>query len=232
MTELDGAVPRLMADLHDARAAFETDQRSGCIAALGATIAFLDVLTTIARQQGAPVSVSLTEPLVRLAGAMNSLEAGTVEPLLQAAPQKRGAGWQQGNRPPLATNVEVGRAVAAAAMECLIMAGMQRKEAARHAAKLLVRSPLISEDRSNGARPERRIARWRDNLRAADRTSSDSPAAGAYHAITREAVARKERDGWEAAELIAFAEAQLQHGVGMGGGAPHSELVRAQAERS
>lgn len=235
-------VSDLLDNLNYARSLFQEDQRAACTGALAAVIVFLKPVTDELRQSGAQVAPSILDPLTRLMVALESLDSGFVDPMLERATGKVREGGGGGVRPKIEHDhrKQHPRAAAAAAMEIFILARPgrpRRRAAAERVARLLAGSWLLAGD---GA-PWRQVAGWRDEVKKARRflSLSELPpdatardiAAAQYHELVVYARDKLRSGEWDAAALEAFATGKLRDGYGMGGGAPNSEVARAKSER-
>ncbi len=203
---------------------------------------FVDYLES--RGTGAPGARGLSDPLHRLAMALEALDEGDVHPMLSPDEGKRrlardgGQEPTQGRRPKLPLYELMARARVAAAMQLAMECGMKRKAAAAAIAKAIAGSNLLAGVRG---RPAEAVERWRDQIlelsekRTLDEMPPNEPsdrrAAGAFNyevALSRTLVSAL---GLAPAEALDRIVRHLRESNGPAGKGGDSGLARAKSGR-
>ncbi len=156
---LPARLAELLAGLEQAETLFRQDVRtSGRQGARYAVFEVVKFLLALVGDEDYPAeapSFSLPMPLLALAVALSDLDKGVPSPMLKAA--------KAGNATTTGSLDHLYRAFAASAMECLMMSGLSRADAARMVSKAI-------EGRSYaqgfGRDLWKVVARWRDDLHA------------------------------------------------------------------
>ena len=227
-----------------ARRAFEQDQRTATILAITFVGTYLDHIVSCERNAGREWG-DVTVPLIRLAGSLDALSEGVVEPILAPSTSARrhvlneAEDDARGRKPPLSRNVLFARSTAAAVMQIAMDAGLDRKAAATFVADRIAGSALMEGVR---AVPWRAVARWRDDVLALGETRgstdvllvkvpTDREAACAYNEQVKFSRQQSRAENLSPAQVLRFAANLLGIAHTLGGGPADSDLARTKAER-
>jgi hypothetical protein len=152
----------------DLRAIFRTPDKKGLDRAQCQQIRFSMALLKIARfLKGSGVGTDVAEQFSQLGAAFHQLQYGVKNPVFKAAAVR--------SRPLDRTDVWMGRVTAVSGLECLLYAGLSRKEAA---ACVVKNHPAICRLCRPGTNATTAPLSWRDAFRAGK--VSDPAASGAY----------------------------------------------------
>lgn len=218
----------LLQQMIAARGALAKDERAACILALTAAGAFVHRLAERERRLRGFHGPSPDEPLTRLIKALQSLEHGAVDPLLEPNSGPRitssaeGDSTVRGRRPRLTANVLEARAMISSAISLLMMAGRSGRDAAAAVAALLKDEPILA---ASSGQPLRTVMRWREDILAlgerldlAEMDAEVSPermAAAKYNFVLASVRRLLDAGACQPADLEKMALQQLQHGRGL-----------------